>query len=575
MTTTNQQQQFPEPLPAAPNPWRLFTAFNTPGPRWPGALRAALSMLLPGAVALLLGFDAEMVLITAGSCTVIYGEGHPYRARITIMSVVAALLIVGSGMGAFVGETVWGHIRAGATNWWLLLTAVFATAIAAVLVFCANALRLSPPGAFFIVMIASASTMTPRLGVEPLEVAMWCACGALTGIAVGMFPALIHPAKPETNAVDVLEKAVRSFKEADGGSIAKRHQAETALANAWFALADARIVSGGRVIKPSGAELVQRALAAQAELVQVNRERKLSNEADTAGDQPTYVDSTRLAIPHTRPTVTYRLYRSSNWHSHATITTLRVVIASLAASVASIALGFDRPDWAVVSVVMTLQWGPELIPGTIRGVHRMVGSIVGIGLFSLIYLAQPNPCVLLLCLATAQFYAEVFVVRNYAITVIFTTPLALLMGGATHGALGPTLVSRISETALATFFAVAVLWLLFRNAESIQHRNLVRRCYSAMGNLIGALTTKTPAQSLEYRRDLQYELLGERRAIQSLAADIRHSARAHWAEHLDVQSTGYYLLDYANAHADRELTLEEIGELASRVRALSLRHGRN
>ncbi|MDU0479295.1 FUSC family protein [Staphylococcus chromogenes] len=570
---TRHDNVIPEPLPAAPNPWQLFTAFNTPGPRWPGALRAALSMLIPGAIAIALGFEHEMVLITAGSCAVIYGEGHPFRSRIKILGVVATLLILGSGMGAFVGEIVWGHINNGATHWWLLLTALFSTALAAVLIFAANALRLPPPGAFFIVMISSASTMTPRLGVEPLEVAMWCALGALTSVAVGMAPALIDATKPESDAVEVLENAVQSFMDTDRAGVAKRHQAETALVNAWFALSDAKIVSGGRVINPAGQQLVERALAAQAELVQANRDLGFHSNQATAADLPSFVDSTRLAIPHTRPSAAYRIYRSAHWHSHATITTLRVVIAALLASVVSIACGFDRPDWAVVSVVLTLQWGPEVIPGTIRGIHRMIGSIIGIGLFTAIYVLHPGPWLLLLCLAVAQFYAEIFVVRNYAITVIFTTPLALLMGGATHYALAPTLVSRILETTFATVFAVAVLWLMFRGSEDRQHHTLVRRCYAAMGNLIGALTTQTPAQSLEYRRDLQYELLGERRSIQSLAANSRHSAKQQWSEHIDLQSTGYFLLDFANAHADRELTLAEIGELSQRVRELSLRHG--
>lgn len=567
-------QPYSEPLPAAPNPWRLFTAFNTPGPRWPGATRAALSMLIPGAIAILLGFQHEMLLITAGSCTVIYGEGRPYRARLRLMSVVALLLVVGSGCGAFVGEIVWGHINAGATRWWLLLTALFATALAAVLIWCQAALRLAPPGVFFIVMISSASTMTPRLGVDPLQVGMFCALGAVTSLAIGMLPALLNPTAPEADAVAVLEQAVKKFRESETGGVGKRHQAETALANAWFALSDARVITGGRVVNPRRKLLVDRVLAAQSELVQLTNLKRLGNDEDTAGDLRTFVDSSRLVIPHTRPSVAYRMYRAANWQSHAAITTSRVVIASIAASLISIGVGFDRPDWAIVTVVMILQWGPEVIPGTVRGVHRMVGSILGIALFSLVYLLNPNVWVLLFCLAAAQFYAEVFIVRNYAITVIFTTPLALLMGGATHRELGPVVLSRIAETSIAAACAVAVLWLTFRNAEVKQHLNLVERCYAAMGALVGTLATRTPAQSLAYRRDLQYELLGERRAIQTLVADRRQSAESQWAEHLDLQATGYRLLDFANAHADRELELDEVRALAAQVKELSSKYGR-
>lgn len=66
---------------------------------------------------------------------------------------------------------------------------------------------------------------------------------------------------------------------------------------------------------------------------------------------------------------------------------------------------------------------------------------------------------------------------------------------------------------------------------------------------------------------MQYELLSERRAIQSLAEDDRAEAEARWAEHLRIQRTGYHLLDFANANNDREVTLPEIAGLADHVRS--------
>lgn len=560
---SNNQPDGTEQLPPAPNPWQLLTAFNTPGPRWPGALRAALAMLIPGSIALLLGLDHEVVLITAGSCTVIYGEGHPFRTRIRVLLIAATLIIFGTGTGALVGQTVWGHINAGDTHWWLLLTVIFSCAIAGVLLFASNALRLPPPGPFFIVMVSSASTMTPRLGVEPWEVSMWSSLGALSGLLIGMAPALYNRQKPELDAVNVLESAIVALKEHGGVSVGRRHQAESALANAWFALADAQVIRGGRIIDPSRSELVNRTLAAQQELVKVSRGQLTGA---TAGDNPTYVDTTRLTIPHTRPSVRFRLYRSMSWHSHATVTTVRILTASLIASVVGIALGFDRPDWAIVSAVMMLQMGPDVVAGTIRGVHRLIGSIIGIGLFALIHWLDPNPLGLLLFLAMTQFFAEIFVVRNYAITVIFTTPLALLMGGATHGELGPVVVSRIAETTIATIFAVLALWFVLRGADQKRHKELTERCFSAMGNLLGALTFKTPAQALAFRRDLQHELLGERGTIQSLAANHRPVAAERWDRHLRIQVAGYELLDYCTHSADRQLSMPEVESLATLVR---------
>lgn len=79
----------------------------------------------------------------------------------------------------------------------------------------------------------------------------------------------------------------------------------------------------------------------------------------------------------------------------------------------------------------------------------MLGSLAGIALYSLIHALQPHAWVLLLVLVICQFYAEVFIVRNYALTVVFTTPLALLMGGGIDRPLGTTVTFRILEVAIA------------------------------------------------------------------------------------------------------------------------------
>ena len=153
-----------EPLPARPNPRTLLTSFSAPSRRWPGALRAALALALPGAAALVLGFDNEMLLIAAGGYTVIYGEGHPYRTRWRVMATAGLLIAAAAVAGAFVGTVMFAHLEAGGTHWWLAASALFTTLIATIGAFVQNALRLPPPGSFFIVMAAAAARWSPGSG---------------------------------------------------------------------------------------------------------------------------------------------------------------------------------------------------------------------------------------------------------------------------------------------------------------------------------------------------------------------------------------------------------------------------
>jgi hypothetical protein len=89
------------------------------------------------------------------------------------MGYAALCLAVGQMAGAFVGSVVWPQIDAGGSDWWMLLIALYTTAIAVVVAFVQNALRLPLPGGFFIVMASGGATMVAKQGMNPVEVGVW------------------------------------------------------------------------------------------------------------------------------------------------------------------------------------------------------------------------------------------------------------------------------------------------------------------------------------------------------------------------------------------------------------------
>lgn len=562
---------FREPLPAKGNPWRELFTYRALGRRWPGAGRAALALGIPGSISLALGYDNAMLLVAAGAFTVISGEGHPFRYRWKLMAIIGLLLVTGTTTGSFVGQAVRAQIAATGNDWWLLVTALFPSLIAAILVFAQNSLRMTPPGMFFVIMVTASSQMSEAIGLSPIDVGMWASIGALSGWLLGMSPALFDRHQPEREAVEKLEQAVSRHREAPGRAVAERHAASAALTAAWEALDDARIIRGGHVINNRQSDLVARALAAQNELASLN-EGVTDVTGGTATENLSPADPNRVAIPHGRPTASYMIYRSIHPYSHSTLAAKNVFLASALSGVISVLLGWGRPDWAIATVALVLQWGPDRVPGSIRGVHRMLGSLAGIALYSLIHALQPHAWVLLLVLVICQFYAEVFIVRNYALTVVFTTPLALLMGGGIDRPLGTTVTFRILEVAIAVAVAIALLWLTRPRTQELHHARLLDRSFNAMGDLIGALTILPPSQCLARRRDLQFELVGERRAVISLSKDHHTRAKAVWRSHLMVQKVGYDILDVATTRGDQALTIAEIDELALRVRAAYLHH---
>lgn len=555
--------QLDYPIPQRPSTTQLLTAFNSASVRWPSALRAGLAILIPGAIALLTGHDYAILLISTGAFTVIFGEGHPYRTRPRVMLTAGTALITIAAVGVLVGHLIFAP---GHGHWWLLLAGLYTTALAAVCGFAQNALRLPPPGTFFLVMVGGGSVMLARTDVTVGQLLFWALTGMVASLVLGMAPALIDAHGPERRAVAALEKAAAAFKDDRDDSLARHHQAQTALFAAWQALSDAHIIRGGRIIDSQGAHLVERTLAAQHTIVAHNRALDLGADSDQLTDHVTDVDPDRTAIPHTRPTGRYRLYRAAVRDSHAMVTTQKVVLSAAITVLVGLSLGFDRPDWGVVSAFLMLQWGPDHVPGTIRGIHRMLGSVVGVLLFSILHYFGISGWTLLLALATCQFCAEIFVAKNYAICVIFSTPLALLMGNSATRPLWPTIQARCGEILLSILIATAVLWLWQRSAPVRNQARLQVRAMESMATLLGLLFVNTPDAVLSARRDLQYELLSERRAIQSLAVDNPDAVRQFWARHIAVQHAGYFLLDFCTTHPDRTATRAELDSLVREIR---------
>lgn len=539
---------------------------HSSAPRWPGATRAALALYVPGLICLALGFEQHMLLLAAGVFSVIYGEGQPYRTRWRYILISGALLLAGVVAGNAVGHVVWGHINAGGTMWWLALTAALTTLFGLIGTFIQNALMLPPPGVFFVIMVTGGASMSARGGLTPWDVGAWCAIGVLSGLIFGMSAFFINPHGPEESTVQNLENAVKDFEE--NPSIAGNHKAQTALANAWSVLASAGIINGGRIIRPQLSGLVERTQQARMDLMRINTTSGVIPVSDELSDSPALVDPSRATIPLARPEVRSRINRSLTWNSHAVVTAQRVAFASVISAVIGIALGFDRPDWAVVSAVIMLQWGPERIPGMVRGIQRMFGSLVGIGIFALLHHFEVSGFWMLTVLAIGQFGAEIFVVKNYALAVIFTTPIALMMGSSNAQDIGHVLTSRTMEVFFAVLASLAVLWFLRPKAEARYHAFVTQNCRNAMGALLGALLVTTPRRALPERRDLQYELLTERRTVMTLSANHPMMAEEVWARHQQMQRTGYMLLDYCNSRGRNEASLDDLSHLAAEVRLL-------
>ena len=146
-------------------------------------------------------------------------------------------------------------------------------------------------------------------------------------------------------------------------------------------------------------------------------------------------------------------------NTESKIIAVRVIAAVAAASLLSVPLGMHHSYWMVMVAGAVLQGSHVSRFSAIRAMHRVLGTILGVAIFGLIKLADPQGIWLVVILALLQFSIEVMVARHYALALTFITPTALIISAA--GGTGDPLAlvaERLLDTLLGSAIAMAVLW---------------------------------------------------------------------------------------------------------------------
>lgn len=142
------------------------------------------------------------------------------------------------------------------------------------------------------------------------------------------------------------------------------------------------------------------------------------------------------------------------------------VAAGMAGSIATIA-GIGHSYWAMVAAVVPIA-APTLSGRLTRAVHRIIGTLGGVGVTAVILALPLQPWHIVLLIVLLQFLAEMFVMRHYTVALFFITPLALLMSYVvTQGNPGQLLVDRAVETIIGALVGVGVIVLMRERAKTL------------------------------------------------------------------------------------------------------------
>ncbi len=143
---------------------------------------------------------------------------------------------------------------------------------------------------------------------------------------------------------------------------------------------------------------------------------------------------------------------------NARIIVLRLLVAIAVTTAVGLPLGLHRLYWVVLAAVVCLQASPSRRRTVVRSLHRVLGTLLGVGVFAVLAGLGPKGVVLAVVAGLLQAATELVVVRHYGLALVFITPLALTIAAAAAPiAVQATVVDRVVDTAVGVAVALAVV----------------------------------------------------------------------------------------------------------------------
>lgn len=119
--------------------------------------------------------------------------------------------------------------------------------------------------------------------------------------------------------------------------------------------------------------------------------------------------------------------------------------------------GLSHPYWAMVAAVAPIT-PPRHRDRFVRSLHRIVGTLAGVILAGFLLSFPTLPWQFVVWIIILQFLGELYVARNYALALLFITPVALMMTQlAAPMDLKDLLAARFVETLIGAIVAIGVV----------------------------------------------------------------------------------------------------------------------
>ena len=441
--------------------------------------------------------------------------------------------------------------------WWVAAVA----AVAAAATWSCDAAGLGSPGAWMFLFAFAASTQVPAQPRDVMTRSLLAGGGAAVAWSVAMLGVLSDPRGPERRATATALSATARVLQLGGGATSRHwHVAHAALRGAEryvaFApsaaarplrarLVRAEVLLTDAVLSPGAPATAAQGDRLQAEGRALSRERGrwrrrgagpaaggieegagasgigaggigaggAGASGTKAGGPPAggrawdaRVDG-GAAAQAAPPTAVQVLRRQHARHLAVLrlVTSARVLLGAAAAGAGALLLGLGHPYWAPVSAAAVLQ-STHVQMTWHRSIQRGLGTAAGLLIGALLLQAHPDAVLIAVLVVVMQLGIEVFLSRNYALGVVFITPMTMLLSDLLVPSSAYVLVrDRMGGVALGITLGLAAALLVAHPRAGANLRHAVERCRVAMA-WAGSAAGDATVPAVEELRDALVQL---------------------------------------------------------------------
>ncbi|NMN95274.1 FUSC family protein [Antrihabitans stalactiti] len=500
----------PPAPPSGSSPFRGAFIIREAHRRWPIALRVGLCALTTIFIGWAAGDIQAGLLAAIGVFTASYGSRRPYLNRAIHLAVIAVCIAVAVALGVWASSVVW-------------VAVLTVSAIAVVATFVCNALSVEPPGAYLFVLVCASGAAMAGADVSPVRVGVLVFAGGAMAWVFHMVGALFQPRGPEKAAVTAAGMAVAEFVEAIGTAAeeATQQRAAQALLESWSMLVarqHAPAKSDTTLLRLRALNREQHLVFAEALNVSAGNEAAAADLANRARQlavlaaDPSRIESAGIEVPIDttatpigRPGPFALLRAAAKPGSRSVLVAGRVGVAALLAGAVASAFGIDHVYWAISAAVLMLHGDLDWLRTVQKSFERLLGTWAGLLISGVILAAHPQGLWLAVIAALLKFAVQMTTVRNYALAVVFVTPVAMMLAFAGQDIdVMHVLLARGLDTLVGCASALVVFAVTTRHMDSRRLPDAIAQTLAGVGTTVRFLarTELTTPAARAARRDL-------------------------------------------------------------------------